>query len=171
MASSVNVFISALIPVSIVSLSLTAPKIFLCLFTMALICSFTLLFKWLSLISKLFTCFDSFSCSGILMLGFIFSILFFRSIIASSSLSVSSPMIPSNEVRPGKTKNSIIVLFPMLSKNLPVIFLSIWISPPADFILKGFWAGFALVANSGRTKFLFAPVSMRNLSILPLLVS
>lgn len=104
------------------------------------------------------------------MFGFMTKRLFFLSIRASSSLRVSSPMIPSNDFRPGRTKKFITLSLPMLEKNFPDIFSLMSISPPADCILKVLSVGFAFVANSGLIKFLFAPVSTKNLRILPSLV-
>lgn len=169
--SSVVVLISALILVSIVWSSLIGPKTLPCLLIILWRLFLISADRCWSLICMLFTWADSFSSSGIFIPGLIIRSLFFLSMMASICLRVSSPIMPSKVFRPGRTRNSIVVLFPTLSKNLPLIFLSIWISPPADWILKGLWAGRALMANADFIKFLLAPVSMRNFRVWPSLVT
>jgi hypothetical protein len=104
------------------------------------------------------------------MFGDMIKMLLLRSMMASNSLSVSSPIIPSNVFRPGKTKKSIVLFMPKLLKNCPRIFWFISTSPAADLILNLTLVGMAVLANSGLTKFLLAPVSIRNFRMLPLLI-
>lgn len=88
----------------------------------------------------LFTCVDCFSLSGIVMFEMV-SVLFFLSIIADNFLSVSSPIIPSNDFSPGNIKNSIVSLIPILLKNFPLTFSLMLIVPAADLTLNGVLAG------------------------------
>ena len=156
--SSVVVLISPLTVVSTVSQSLIGPKSLSYFSTYA--CR-----SWSSF-TKTLTSKDALSFKGTTIFCSSVTVLLLLSMTALRTLSVSSPFILSNAVRPGRTKNVTGCSIPHGSKSFPIIFSVIRISPAAEFNLNGVSTGISPFSMVVLTKFLFAPVSMRKLNIL-----
>lgn len=118
-------------------------------------------------IIKLFTTPEGLFNKGILVFELIISTFLSLSIIALSSLSVSSPSMPSNDCSSGRTKNVISKSQPMSAKNLPEILFLINICPAGLLIKKDLFTGWDTGTRSDLIKFLFAPVSTRKCNVFP----